>query len=164
MAKYETREAIAAPVIPNGGIRAALRATFKEAPIRLAHISVLVLPMVTKVPPFAPKKVLKANPTHKIRNAVAAPVYSMPKRKFNMPKYDDKIALRHMLDHAREAVEMIAGKTPVNFIFGAPLPNFDRLLSLQPIILRIKTLGTSYRYTISIFIKSCASPKLLYTL
>jgi len=29
-----------------------------------------------------------------------------------MPKHDDIVSLRHMLDHAREAVEMIASKTP----------------------------------------------------
>lgn len=28
-----------------------------------------------------------------------------------MPKHDDMIPLQHMLDHAREAVDMIAGKT-----------------------------------------------------
>ena len=27
-----------------------------------------------------------------------------------MPKHDDRISLQHMLDHAREAVDMIAGK------------------------------------------------------
>ena len=29
-----------------------------------------------------------------------------------MPKHDDSIALRHMLDHAREAIGMIAGRVP----------------------------------------------------
>ena len=29
-----------------------------------------------------------------------------------MPKRDDFIPMRHMLDHAREAVAMIAGKEP----------------------------------------------------
>jgi len=29
-----------------------------------------------------------------------------------MPKHDDIIPLQHMLDHAREAVEMITGKEP----------------------------------------------------
>lgn len=29
-----------------------------------------------------------------------------------MSKHDDTISFRHMLDHAREAVDMIAGKTP----------------------------------------------------
>lgn len=29
-----------------------------------------------------------------------------------MPRHDDIIAFRHMLDHAREAVDMIAGKKP----------------------------------------------------
>lgn len=31
-----------------------------------------------------------------------------------MPRYDDKIALLHMIDHAREATEMIVGKAPVD--------------------------------------------------
>ena len=29
-----------------------------------------------------------------------------------MPKHDDNIAFQHMLDHAREAVDMISGNTP----------------------------------------------------
>lgn len=29
-----------------------------------------------------------------------------------MPKHDDTISFRHMLDHAREAVDIITGKTP----------------------------------------------------
>jgi uncharacterized protein with HEPN domain len=32
-----------------------------------------------------------------------------------MSKHDDTISFRHMLDHAREAVDMITGKTPEDF-------------------------------------------------
>ncbi|MBW1852041.1 MAG: hypothetical protein JRJ15_11535 [Deltaproteobacteria bacterium] len=34
------------------------------------------------------------------------------KEKISMPRHDDIIAFQHMLDHAQEAVDMIAGKTP----------------------------------------------------
>ena len=50
----------------------------------LVTYQTLVLPMTNKVMLFAPRKVYRRSPIDKIRSAVAASPYSLPKKNFNI--------------------------------------------------------------------------------
>lgn len=81
-AEYDISEARAAPAIPQRGMRLKFKITFNSAATKLAHISNLVLPIVSKVMPFGPKDMWKIKPSDKIRSAGAASTYREPKKQF----------------------------------------------------------------------------------
>ena len=76
-------EAIAAPITPNGGIRAVFNVIFMIEPIKIIHNKSFVLPMVTNIEPLAPREEFIKNPSDKICKAIAALLYRGPNKKFN---------------------------------------------------------------------------------